>query len=184
MIEVTEGGDTVEPAPLVDPASPLRDGLARFLVDFGAWAFAIVLCLGFAGAATWTAFRLTDTTDWTSDDLVENAERTVEPPPPPPPPPMLRVQDGAMIANPSWRIRPEPEFPRWTLARSGSAQLECQVSATGEITSCVILGETPARQGFGKAAVAAALKARLNPRTIDGVPTSGRVRFNCRFALE
>jgi TonB family protein len=95
--------------------------------------------------------------------------------------------DGRVIVNPSWLVSPTPEFPELAYAKgaeSGRVQLQCPVTADGTIVSCWILSETPQGAGFGQAAIAAAARARLQPRTVDGVATGGMVRFSINFRLQ
>lgn len=64
-----------------------------------------------------------------------------------------------------WKVHPDmvKHYPQRALEKgiTGGAVLECQVTATGKLTSCVALAETPAGYGFGKAGVAAARSARI-----------------------
>ncbi len=97
-----------------------------------------------------------------------------------------RAREGAVIGNPSWIVRPQAEYPRLAMKRrvtAGRVELQCPVTAEGTIASCWILNETPPGAGFGQAAVTAAAHARLKPRTVDGVPTPGMVRFSTNFRL-
>ena len=66
-------------------------------------------------------------------------------------------------------------------ARQGAVELECTVQADGRVVGCVILSETPAGMGFGQAALSAARRARLSPRSVD---RSGKVRFRTTFQLQ
>jgi TonB family protein len=94
--------------------------------------------------------------------------------------------EGRVIVNPSWVVPPRPEFPDLAYSKgveSGHVLLQCPVSADGAIESCWIVNETPKDVGFGQAALASAVKARLQPRTVDGVATGGMVRFTVNFRL-
>ena len=89
--------------------------------------------------------------------------------------------------DPSWVETPRPYFPQ-TAARdnveSGRVQLECFVRADGLIAACMVLSETPPGHGFGRAALASTRDARLQPRSVDGVATPGRIRFSISFRLQ
>lgn len=100
-----------------------------------------------------------------------------------------RPADGklAVVVNPAWVETPRPYFPQ-TAARdnveSGRVQLECFVRADGLIAACMVLSETPPGHGFGRAALASTRDARLQPRSVDGVATPGRIRFSISFRLQ
>lgn len=109
---------------------------------------------------------------------VENAEPAAEPTPPP-----VRV-----IRNPSWSRQPDAEqmmraYPRRALEAGlgGSATLDCLVQSNGSVAVCHIAGETPAGQGFGRAAQQLSRHFRINPRTVDGIAEGTRVSINLRF---
>lgn len=88
---------------------------------------------------------------------------------------------------PSWVEMPRPEYPA-TAARqnieNGRVQMECFVRPDGVIAACIVLDETPPGVGFGRAALAAARDARLNPGSVAGVSKPGRIRFSTSFRLE
>lgn len=94
-----------------------------------------------------------------------------------------------VIANPDWRRRPTPDqlaraCPERALSRgvSGSATLNCVVTASGAVTDCQIIAETPVGQGFGRAAERLSRYFAMNPRTVDGDPVAGaRVLIPLRF---
>jgi protein TonB len=97
-----------------------------------------------------------------------------------------KAREGGVIVNPAWVVQSRPEFPELAMTKgveSGRVELQCPVSAEGIIESCWILSETPAGVGFGQAALTAAAQARLQPRTVDGAPTAGMVRFSTSFRL-
>lgn len=96
-------------------------------------------------------------------------------------------EEGRVITNPSWRVRPGPEYPNLAQRQgveSGQVRLTCPVSVEGRIQSCWIVSETPADAGFGQAALAGAVQARLQPRTVDGEAVESNVSFTVRFQLE
>jgi TonB family protein len=94
--------------------------------------------------------------------------------------------DAGIVTNPSWQVPPRPGFPELALRRrieAGRVELQCPVKADGTIRSCWILSETPAGVGFGQAALTSTVRARLQPRTVDGVATGGMIRFSVNFRL-
>lgn len=109
---------------------------------------------------------------------VENAEPAVEPTPAP----------ARVIRNPSWIRQPSADqmarvYPRGALqdGRAGSATLNCLVQANGAVAGCDVTGETPAGEGFGRAAQQLSRYFRINPRTVDGTAEGSRVTINLRF---
>lgn len=89
--------------------------------------------------------------------------------------------------KPSWAEMPQPDYPSTAASRniaSGRVQMECFVRPDGVIAACIVLNETPAGVGFGRASLAAARDARLNPGSVDGVSKPGRIRFSTSFRLE
>lgn len=110
---------------------------------------------------------------------VDDAPPATEPAPEPAP---------AVIRNPSWERQPSAEqmmraYPDRALERGvgGSAVLNCLVQANGTIAGCDVARETPAGQGFGRAAQSLSRHFRINPRTVDGAATGSRVIINLRF---
>lgn len=110
---------------------------------------------------------------------VDHAPPAAEPQPEPAAP---------VIRNPSWARQPTGEqmmraYPDRALERGvgGTATLNCLVQANGSIAGCDVTGETPAGQGFGRAAQSLSRHFRINPRTVDGAATGSRVVVNLRF---
>jgi hypothetical protein len=65
--------------------------------------------------------------------------------------------------------------------RKGSATLDCAIMQSGRL-NCVVQSETPAGQGFGQAAVAAAQSYLASPQAADGSLAYGqRTRLTIRF---
>lgn len=91
-----------------------------------------------------------------------------------------------IIITPSWLRPPSPEFPepaRINGVRQARVVLQCLASATGALSNCTVVEETPADHGFGEATILAARRARLSPLTVEGVPVRARVRFVTNFVL-
>jgi TonB family protein len=90
--------------------------------------------------------------------------------------------------RPVWRSTPSAErlsscYPSSALerGREGEASLQCTVKERG-LLSCVSVSETPARQGFGRAAIQVAHTFRHAPKRADGrdalgTPVNLRVLF-------
>jgi protein TonB len=55
----------------------------------------------------------------------------------------------------------------------GRATVRCTVTASGSLTSCEILSESPAGQGFGQATMEITHLWKVRPKTVDGSPTAG-----------
>lgn len=189
---------TQEPdAPLSDPVRPssrtnlrLSETAGDRLVTIVAWVAGLatitVLAALVAGVVWWlqhTRFDIKQI-EYEDQDLVE----VVPPPRPSVPPgaPTVTSEDGRVITNATWIQAPRPEFPAKARRRgveNGRVQLDCKVSAEGRIETCVILSEDPADADLSAAAIDAAMRSRLNPRTIDGVATTSRIRFTTNFHL-
>ena len=115
----------------------------------------------------------------------------LDPPGPAPAPLPTPTPTGPReIGEPNWLSRPgSDELARFYPARaldegvSGVATLSCLVDAGGSLTGCRVLSETPARAGFGAAALKLARFFRMSPRTEDGrAVDGGSVRIPIRFA--
>lgn len=98
---------------------------------------------------------------------------------------------SAVITRPRWASQPsaaqmERAFPRRALTEgvSGSAAMNCLVSAGGGLSNCSVASETPRGQGFGRAASDLTQYFRMSPGTVDGQAIDGaRVTFTVRFAV-
>jgi len=97
----------------------------------------------------------------------------------------------AVITRPRWIERPNGAdfaryFPERALDRgvSGKVVLDCLVGADGSIR-CTVASETPARYGFGEAALAISRYFRMAPQLEDGRPSEGgRVQVPLQFRAD
>lgn len=87
------------------------------------------------------------------------------------------AQSPADVDRPGWLRQPTAEDVQSVLpagARgSGEARIRCRVAASGLLTDCTVISETPAGQGFGAAALALAPRFQIRPRVVDGRPVDG-----------
>lgn len=119
---------------------------------------------------------------------VPDPPRTPDPPahaestPPPLPPPV--------ITNPNWLSRPTADqvgrlYPARAMNedKGGRAVLLCEVLASGDVSNCSLLEETPKGYRFGEAAQAMTRYFKLSPRSVDGVSVAGsKVRIPIVFS--
>ena len=111
---------------------------------------------------------------------VTDAAPVADPPRPP-----------AVITRPRWASQPSAaQLTRAYPARaiengvSGTASLNCLVSASGTLSNCSVTSQTPPSAGFGRAAESLTRYFQMSPGTVDGQPIDGaRVAFTVRFAV-
>jgi periplasmic protein TonB len=97
-----------------------------------------------------------------------------------------------LIVDPKWLSRPSAdEMSRFypdraiDLGLTGEATLFCGVVASGKLTDCRVVSETPAGARFGDAALKLASFFRMSPRTVDGQPVDGGLtRITIAFRLK
>ncbi|MDO9337507.1 MAG: energy transducer TonB [Caulobacteraceae bacterium] len=106
--------------------------------------------------------------------------------------PIQPPRPPAVIARPDWLKKPTAAqmgnaFPDRALRQniSGTATLNCKVTAIGAVRDCTVLSETPSEYGFGSAALRVTKHFRMKPQTVDGQPVEGAdVRIPMTFRLE
>ena len=132
---------------------------------------ALVLVVGLAGATSASAMQQPAAP--TPADGPAQAQPSPAPSLPPAPP-------RAVISNPDWMRMPTGAelaslYPRAAMAKhlGGHTRMSCRVQADGTLTSCVILSETPAGLGFGRAAIQTSRYFKMRPKTVDGQPVEG-----------
>lgn len=95
------------------------------------------------------------------------------------------------IINPDWLMRPDASqvaraYPEIAARQGigGLAILACAVTATGGVTGCDVVSESPAGKGFAKAALSLTRFFRMKPRFENGQPVGGgTVRIPIRFTV-
>jgi TonB family protein len=82
-----------------------------------------------------------------------------------------------------WAAMPTPYFPPNATARSATVKLSCVVEPDGGLNDCRILEESPRMQGFGRAAVQSANRARVAQVDEQDIAEPRPVTFTIRFRL-
>ena len=95
-------------------------------------------------------------------------------------PPPTTPPDREVFTPPDWSRKPTGSevssyYPETAglFGKPGKATINCSVSATGELSDCVLLDESPLELGFGQAALEMAPHFHMKPALIDGKPVGG-----------
>ena len=98
---------------------------------------------------------------------------------------------GPALADPDWLAWFTPEqveraYPQaaYRAGAPGSALLACTGRKDGRLQDCRVVGETPAGQGFGRAALSLARFCRFRPLKVDGRPVEAVLRIPIDFAVD
>jgi TonB family protein len=95
----------------------------------------------------------------------------------------IAMRGVTMMTDPAW-VR-APDFGQWAAAypakgggAEGYAVAHCRVQPTGRLTHCVTAKETPARHGFGPAAVALASQFVASSEALAAAPRGAPVEVD------
>ena len=123
------------------------------------------------------------------------APAPVLPAPPMPPAPLVvsvpAPPRSQQITQPEWISKPSgADLARYYPQRAqrlgieGEAVIGCTVDRSGRLAACSVMRRSPARHGFGAAALKMSRAFRMRPMTRDGTPVAGgKVAIPIRFAL-
>ena len=97
----------------------------------------------------------------------------------------------AVVTQPDWLRKPTGEdmaehYPQaaQVLGLEGRATLSCRVAATGRLTGCEVIDESPKDIGFAQATLAMADTFEMKPQSVNGQPVAGGyVRIPIVFRL-
>ncbi|MFN3560082.1 MAG: TonB family protein [Brevundimonas sp.] len=121
-----------------------------------------------------------------NEDRIENNAPPVITPDPPVRAPEPAPPRPSVITQPTWARQVTGDYPERAIARgitSGRVTLQCTVRPDGSLANCSVVNEDPAGAGFGQAALAAARRSRVSPRTVDGAAEGATVRWTQRYVM-
>jgi TonB family protein len=95
----------------------------------------------------------------------------------------LEMRRLTMLTEPQWAAAPSFDdlakaYPAEAAGIEGYAVAHCRVDAAGVLSRCVVAKETPAKRGFGKAAVALTAKFRVSPEAMAKAPHGAPVEVD------
>lgn len=94
------------------------------------------------------------------------------------------LQEDGIPPNLTWAARPQPQFPDTRYAR-GFAVATCVSNPDGSLRDCALESEHPRDGRFGRAALLAARRARLQNLAEPGAPVPiTRVLYKTHFVVE
>jgi len=104
-------------------------------------------------------------------------------------PPAQSTKREPVVTKPEWIRKPSGEDVTavWPAGAAkagigGKAVLSCTVTATGTMSDCTVVSETPEGYGFGVSALMLSGSFQMKPQTVDGAPVAGAtVRIPLNF---
>jgi hypothetical protein len=76
------------------------------------------------------------------------------------------------------------DTPKQCQVRRAEAQLECTVTAEGNVSECIVMRDSARGCGFADGALEAAKKAGLMQGSVTGGAAGGKVRFIVRYPVD